>query len=231
MLSGIYWLTSRVLKRIEDGEDRKIQAILNDKYRLHSKDRNNGYIAIMALIGDELIKQFNSGLTIDALLEAWIEGQNDLAAVNEVDTNPIVQLLEALTFDYLLDLERHLTQSQATSSLQSFICQYPVEVKIGGKKIILKGSARQFAQAFSMVAKKKGLANPYNSSHKLGARLSDSKTTIREAGWELTIVPLSSRGKEYEFIHEYSESDRYLKVFSRVFTEANTMDNNEFEEF
>jgi len=39
--------------------------------------------------------------------------------------------------------------------------------------------------AFSIVAKKINIINPYNTAHKLGSRIIDSKTTLEDAGWKV----------------------------------------------
>jgi hypothetical protein len=193
MLSAIFQMISGVLKRIENGELYSIVKMLSKKYPNHSKSRANSYLACMIMIAEQLIEYFNDSITIDDLIESWINSQNILSSENTSGTNPIVLLLDSLVKDYKMELDK----SVILGTRGKFINPYPVEIADLGLDCVIKGTANELNTAFSILAKKTGRKNPYTNAHQLASRLKDSKNILGENGWMFTSADIGSRKRIY----------------------------------
>ncbi len=196
MLSAIFQMISKVLKRIAGGELNSIVKDLSTKYPDHSKSRANSYLACMIMIAEQLIEGFGDSISIDELVKQWIDTQDKLSTENSRGTNPIIQLLDSLLKDY----EMEFNKQNSIDSQSIYINPFPVEIAQGPLQWIIVGTANELNTAFSILAKRTGIKNPFSNAHQLASRLKDSEKILAENNWTFTTAEVGSRKRIYRLI-------------------------------
>lgn len=193
MMSVIFQMISKILKRISDGELNSIVKDISAKYGNHSKSRANSYLACMTMVAEKLIEGFNDTITMDQLVEKWIDTQNTLSKETSRGTNPIIQLLDSLIKDFEMEFERQT----ARCSAEEFVSPYPTEIAQDLERWIVIGTSNELCTAFAILAKRTGIKNPFSNAHQLAARLKDSETILADNDWKVKIEDAGSRKRIY----------------------------------
>jgi len=162
-------------------DQKKVDALksINRDYPNHSKKRLNELYAVLYLILNEVVKYISQpghesdGTEARWIFKEWIVAQNERSFATEADSNKLLQGLEALLQEYgLLQKDR-------------FEQTYAIKVETGElEEIIFTASTKDLYWAFNMLAKERGIKNPFNNVSQLGARISDSLVTLKKCKWE-----------------------------------------------
>jgi len=143
IMSAIYMMASRVFMRINNKDSLKVAKELQKYDGFRQDDRAATYISFMALFAEELIDGFDEHISIDELLKKWFDYQKNASMNNMVNTNQIVQLLEALAYDYKKELDRH----QAFNNDNEFVSDYPDIIEIFNQEIRIDACSRDLSMA------------------------------------------------------------------------------------
>ena len=166
IVSAHMLLVSRVLAKIAGGRLEWWQDYLETNHPGHAKDRSNSFISLMALILDELLPAIEPTSQVEAIVSDWVKVQNQQGKEVAIESNQIVDCLEAILEDYKIS---PLFRDDA-------IRNWGYEVKVLGRKVI--GTASQLHHTFGAVARRKGLKYEYKDARQLAMRIADTARTL-----------------------------------------------------
>ncbi len=169
-----------ILPKIDEKKAAALKAIRTE-YPAHSKSRLNELYAMLFIILQEVVKYMPQTQDPAAqgearwILDNWIRDQNQRAFATESETNRILYNLEALFSEYEIRPE-------------GFKLQYGINAEADRdghelKKVDFYATTTGFCMAFDVLARERGIANPFKSAAQLGARIKDSLDTLQRAGW------------------------------------------------
>ena len=97
MLSAIFQLTGRVLKRMQDNDWHELQAKLQSEYKNHPKNRMFEHVALMILYLEEyFLAVGKTKEDVWKLVEVWMASQKESATAEILGTDPIVEALDLI---------------------------------------------------------------------------------------------------------------------------------------
>ncbi len=166
LLSAHMLLVSAVLTKLAKGKMESWQDWLEQTHPGHAKDRSNSFIALMALILEELLPVIDPTLRVGAVVSDWVRTQSAQGRQVAGESNSIVSYLEAILEDHEVTL---------LHEYESF-AKWGYEVKVVGRRVI--GTASQLHHTFSAVAKRKGLKYEFKDARQLAMRIADTVKTL-----------------------------------------------------
>jgi len=147
----------------------------------------------MIMIAEKLIEGFGDSISVDEIVEKWINTQNKLSEETSRGTNPIIQLLDSLIKDYEMEFSRHNNLYPHVE----FSNPYPVEITINPDRSIIIGTSNELRTGFAILSKRTGIKNPFSNAHQLASRLKDSEKILAENDWKIKIEDAGSRKRIY----------------------------------
>jgi hypothetical protein len=163
LCSAHMMLVSRVLKKIVEGGIERWIDFLETKHPGHSKDRANSFLALMAMILEELVQEDQ----VEQVVSMWISKQDKLGRETAKETNTIVSFLEAIYSDY-----------EGTQDSEKNWKNWGYEVFCD--PMVISGTAAQLLRTFSAVAKRKGMKSEYTNPRQLANRIKDAKAVFED---------------------------------------------------
>jgi hypothetical protein len=167
LVSAHMLLISKVLRRIAKSGLEQWQDFLETKHSGHAKNRSNSFIALMALILEELLAVIDPGEKAETVVSRWVESQNRSGRKTVSESNPIITFLEAILEDC----------NGISSSLSEDFQHWGYEVKVKGK--VITGTAAQLHRTFSAVAKRKGMKYDFKDPKQLALRIGDTAQALK----------------------------------------------------
>ncbi|MGD9947669.1 MAG: toprim domain-containing protein [Desulfobulbus sp.] len=169
-----------ILPKIDEKKADALKTIRTE-YPSHSKARLNELYAMLFIILQEVVKYIHQTKDPIAeneakwILHTWIRDQNQRAFATESETNRILYNLEALLNEYEIRPD-------------GFEREYGVNVDADRdghelKKVEFTATTNTFYRSFDILAKERGITNPFRSAAQLGARIKDSVDLLQKAGW------------------------------------------------
>lgn len=196
--------------------------ILNKMYKGHAKDRTNAYLALLMLINSKMLKYIpyydrdHPAWGVETgekeIYEAWITEQNNTARETETGSNNILQLFDLLVREYIqANAKNCVTEKVDWCNEEVFVMNHsdygltmyktkPEARDNDGDPYVVStiefvAQSSDIVNAFDMLAKNKGKANPYHSASVFTARLRNDKGVLNKNGWDL----VETEGKEPYF--------------------------------
>ena len=162
LCSAHMMLVSRVLKKIAEGGIERWIDFLETNHPGHSKDRANSFLALMALVLEELCAG-----KVDKIVSNWIVKQDELGRETAKETNTIVNFLEAIHSDY-----------EGSGDRGEQWKNWGYEVFCDPK--VISGTAAELLRTFSAVARRKGMTCEYTNAKQLANRIKDAKDVFAD---------------------------------------------------
>ena len=210
MSAMIRFIQKEILTNLD--QRKHYMTILNKMYKGHAKDRTNAYLALLMLINSRLLKYipfYDADHLLNGLetgekdiYEAWITEQNNTARETETGSNNILQLLGGLVREYI-QANSAKTETEIVNGyddpvfvlthrdygLTMYKTQPQVKQEDRESYIIstieFVATSADIVDAFDMLSRNKGKANPYSSASIFTARLRNDKSVLSKSGWEL----------------------------------------------
>ncbi len=194
MLSAEFKLVSNVLMKMSNGVWDSYKTKIDTDYPKHDKERTNAFIAVMAIIAEELFFALGKKEKIWTMVKTWIDDQRDSASSTSTESNPIVQGLENLRLDAI--------KYQAGPTQYEW--KYDVQIhSVTGEKVILYGTANQFHSSFSKAAKERGLQYEMKDAKQLASRIKDGLKTIKASNWIKDVSVQKAAGNKNSYTFKY----------------------------
>lgn len=172
MVSAQLHLLARVMKRISDGEEKAWRFRLRTEFPDHILGRSNEYLALMALVAEELLAAISARQTTTDLVKKWIDDQNEYGTVAAAQSNQLVAIVEAI----FNEADRY---HSATNSPK-----WPYELPCDGRS--LKGNASRLLLTFTKAAAKNRLSLDYRTENLVSRRLKNASDIFRSMGFQIS---------------------------------------------
>ena len=165
-------LVQRVLARMAAGELATWQEQLDSK---HFLARANDFIALMALIAEELLPVLEPQRSVSDLVQCWLDGQDIYGRQTTREASQLVTLAEAL----LAEMDTY------NAGLTRARWGYDVTILPSGE---LTGLSGEWLRTFSSLRAKRHLRFDLSNAGQLTRRLKDAQPALASAGLHLDWV-------------------------------------------
>jgi hypothetical protein len=184
LMSAHIQIVSKALEAISLDKQKAWRQWLQTKHPGHILERSNEYLAIMALVAEQIVPVIDPTLKIKDLISSWITGQDRYVGAAAVEANPIVAALDTVF------REAALHRAAPTSS------KWPYALPCDGNT--LAGSSTPLRAMLAKVAAKSYLDFPYKTANTFSQRLKDSEIVLDKAGYHLN-TDYDGNKKHYVF--------------------------------
>ncbi len=202
LLSALMKRTSQVLAMIREGAQERVMRLLHAALGNHNKRRCNDYLSLMYLMLLAGADKETLAAGLEGVHPRFLEQIGSLNITTQEtarESNPIATALNSLFRAYrqALEADRNSTALNVVkSNKDAFLERYQIEFE--AEDAIQGVLARDLFVALRRVAKEFNLSFPMTSVQQFAQRFSNDLGAIREAGFEITINELRSRGRTYD---------------------------------
>jgi len=193
ILSSEFMIIAKVLKRLKNGDQKKIIAELQNRYKSHAKRRSDEYFAMMIMIAEELLKAWGSADNVWDLVDQWIKGQNAVAKQTHAGANVIIAAIDVLR----IKAERHFANGGAMAP-ENWNHEVQLEKSESASGVVLKGWASDFHSTLKAVAGNAGY--DLKNAQQFGRRFADARKILEDAGYTVNVTEKSDR---YSYTFEF----------------------------
>ncbi len=192
LCSAHMMLASRVLARIAASGFEYWVDWLESEHPGHTKDRANSFLALMALILDELLPIIQPDMKTEEVLSQWVKSQDDIGRETARGSNQIVGLVESIRSDW----------ERAGDGAADQFRRWGYDIDCHDSAI--SGTATRLLPTFRIVARRKGLRFEFVNAMQLARRIADAEAILQQIGVKLTMAKDRTKTTVYtfEFNHE-----------------------------
>jgi len=199
IVSALMKRTSHVLAMLSAGGQEKVMRLLHRTLGNHNKRRCNDYLSLMYLMMLAGEPQEEIDRSLEELHQQFLDR---IASLNSVsmetarESNPIATVLSALFKAYRHALEADLESTAvnvAKTNKAAFLERYQIDFQ--DETTIDGALARDLFVALKRLSKDFGLSFHMNSVQQFAQRFSNDLDTIREAGFEITVIRSSQSSR------------------------------------
>jgi len=202
MMSAHVKLVAKVLEMIQQKEHEKWRQWIQSEYPNHILGRSNEYLAIMALIAEQILPVLYPRMRVQDLVGSWISSQEAYVGAVAVEANPIVAAIEAVF------REAEAFHVNRTAG------RWPYDIPCDGK--VLSGSSSPLRSMLAKIATKNHLAFDYKSANTFSRRLKDSEAILNDAGYALQVT-FDNHKKHFKYsISKLASSPKGMWAASEV---------------